>query len=222
MSSSNASNNFHRNKRAVSVIGTTAIVALLAVAIVYGVYTVNTSNARGSIQQGMQILQEEQPAATSSNQMITIYGNTSYTISGAQCGSATNPTGISFISSSGINYSVSTHIIATVPISGPGGYSNEISNYSINIPNNDEYKIQIILYSGNCPYTKQGTSTCFVGVMNLNANPTAKYELNVSCAANLATTTTYTITSSTVSATSSNNSTSTTYNTKVSTTCETP
>jgi hypothetical protein len=140
---------------------------------------------------------------------VIVYGNTSLLESGGYCGGAFNPTGVAFESSQGVNYTASSQLITNVIVSQSPYASADISNYSISVPNNDQYSLFILFTFGPCGEPPvQYASSCSAGTLNLNAQPNTKTELNIQCGQGSQTTTT---TSSTTASTSSSTTSSSNY-----------
>lgn len=235
MNSSRPRNSLRKKRQAVSVIGATAVIAVLIVAVVYGLYTFRLSIASNVPSIGnlapnagssstTTVMTSPTDATTGSQENITVFGNATYGVGGGECSGAFFPTGVEFISSSGVNYTTKYHFIQQTAAPNPPYHANDTGNYSINLPNNDQYKVYIIVYF-NCQIAQppvQYTTNCSAGTFNLHTNPSNKIELNLDCGFAPSATTISTTSSSTVSTTETTTESTTSVNTNVSTTCQNP
>lgn len=104
--------------------------------------------------------------------IVLIYGNATVGEYTGECGGGFYPTGVTFTSSKGINYSSDVTNLSSYPSnqSGPGprleGYT--AGNYSLKLPNNDQYNMTI-QQKNNC-VPNDASQYCPAGTLNLDTN----------------------------------------------------
>lgn len=119
-------------------------------------------------------------SSTSQPLIVLVYGNATIGDYTGECGGGFYPTGVTFTSSKGVNYSSDVTNLSSYPSNqtGPGprleGYTT--GSYSVNLPNNNQYNVTIQQKNDCVP--NEAPTFCNAGTLNLDANA-AKEEANV-------------------------------------------